>query len=613
MSKTSIRRRIMRRFIFKFIPVSILIAIMLFTTGDSPGQLKKLKLKMISKILKREPALTTNLDDAVTEVPFLDEYNPSRVSPWRKKPSQVPGIQLALIPGCWGIRLKSYCLHAGKYRPGKGEGYLYAPLKGDWAPIIRSVLRKSALNPKIPQTIVQSLIWGILARTKIKDMPVSMKVAAAKLLTPNEIYTINGGALGLIPESLKQQALEGLPSAVRQVIEAEARIRDLLTSGIDTYEALERVAVRTGIAPRQEGDREVPGGRWSYHPEGYFVRYQPQGYSRTYMQISVPDFCWVKWDKKGRIVSVADRQGNTLETTYEDGIIPLTLRVSVAPIGYAFRSIRFSQKKSKSSTSNKKWTGRGWTFIIVPKKSGRISTDGQEYYSDFDKRRDWAIAHQAQVRSLSKQVASAKWRNELASKAVKLGIYIQAVQNFLDGQSGGSKEKVAAVHLLKESWQHLICLATMKVTPRKQAGSGYGSEVPFILPLGGYFMGSGGMGFSLGTASALGGGDGNDCEGSDPSGGGSVPGRQGNQRLGMGGPEDEPPDTRDKFGDGYKQGWLHGGAQGTFDCMNGRSYTPMPLKPIAPCNEEYWEGYEDGYNAGYDEGYRLCTEGKKDK
>jgi len=38
----------------------------------------------------------------------------------------------------------------------------------------------------------------------------------------------------------------------------------------------------------------------------------------------------------------------------------------------------------------------------------------------------------------------------------------------------------------------------------------------------------------------------------------------------------------------------------------------MPLKPIAPCNQEYWEGYEEGYNAGYDEGYRLCTEGKED-
>jgi len=607
MRKVINRRRIMRRFVFKFIPVTILIAILLFATGDSPGQFKKLKSKLISKILKSPPVLTTSLDNAITEVPFLDDYNPSRVSPWRKKPTQVPGIQLAVIPGCWSIRLRSYCLHAGKYRPGKGEGYLYAPLEGEWAPIIRSVLRKSAINPKIPQSMVQSLIWGILARTKIKDMPLKMKLASAKLMTPKELYTVNGGALGLIPESVRQQVLADLPPAVRQVIEARAKIRDMLTRGIDTYEALERVAVRTGIAPRQEGDREVPGGRWSYHPDGYFVRYQPQGYSRTYMQVSVPDFCSVKWDKKGRIVSVADRRGNRLETTYEDGVKPLTLSGSAAPAGYAFRSLRFTQKKPRGSGNNKKWTGRGWAFINVPQKKSRISQDVQEFYPDFDKRRQRAASHQAQVKSLSKQAPSARWRRELASSAVKLGIYIQGVQNFLDSQSGGSKKK-AAVHLLKQSWQHFIRLTMMKVTPRKKAGSGYGSEVPFILPLGGYFLGNGGMAFSLGAASALGGGDGGECEGSDPSGGGSVPGRQGNQRLGMGGPEDDLEESGDEYGDGYETGWLHGGGQGTHDCMNGQANAPLPLYPIVNCNPDWWDGYEAGYYAGYDAGYRACSE-----
>jgi hypothetical protein len=439
-------------------------------------------------------------------------------------------------------------------------------------------------------------------------MPVRMKLAAAKLLTLKEIYTINGGALGLIPERLKEKAFEGLPPAVRQVIEARARIRDMLTRGIETYEALERVAVRTGIAPRQEGDRDVPGGRWSYNPDGYFVRYQPQGYSRTYMQISVPDFCKVEWDKMGRIISVADRRGNRLETIYEDGVEPLTLRESAAPIGYAFHGLRFSQKKSGSSNITKEWTGKGWTFISVPQKTRRISKDALEYYSDFDKRRELAVSHQARVKSLSKQSPSATWRSELASRAVKLGIYSQAVQDFLDGQSGGDKEKVAgAVQLLKESWQHFICLAMMKDIPPRKTGSGYGSEVPFILPIGGYFLGNGGMVLSLGTASAMGGGDGGSCEGSDPSGGGSVPGRQGNQRLGMGGPVDEPPESGDKYGDGYEQGWRDGGAMGTYDCMNGNPSQPFPIEPLVPsCDADWWEGYKAGYYLGYEDGYKLC-------
>jgi len=564
MSKTIIRRKSMRRFIFKFIPVSIFIAILLFTTGDSPGQLQKLKLKMISKIIKREPALSTSLDDAITEVPFLDDYNPSRVSLVRKKSSQAPGIAYASIPGCWGLRLRSYCLHAGKYRPGKGEGYLYAPLKGDWAPIIRSVLRKSVLQPKIPQPLVQSLIWGILARTKIKNMPVSMKLTAAKLLTPKEIYTINGGALGLIPKALKEQALGGLPPAVRQVIEAEAGIRDMLNRGIDTYEALERVAVRTGIAPRQKGDREVPGGRWSYHPEGLFVRYQPFGYSRTYMQISVPPVCMIEWDQKGRIISVADKRGNRLETTYDDKVKPLTLSGKEAPIGYAFRRLKFSQRKSGSSKINKDWKGKGWTFISVPQKKSRVSKDAQDYYYDFDKRREWAVS-----------------------------------------SGGGSKKAAVAVHLLKEAWQHLIWLAMMKERPRRRTGTASASKFPSVLQLGGYFMGNGGIALSWGMASAQGGGSGSPCGGFDPSGGGSVPGRQGNQRLGMGGPTDEDLEDADEYGDGYEEGYMWGWGYGAQDAVSGKPFDPpLPLAPLVPCDPAWQEGYDDGHNQGYEDGYK---------
>jgi len=593
----------MRRFVIKFIPVATFIAILLFTTADSPGQFQKLKLKMISKILKKEPALSTSLDDAVTEVPFLDDYNPSRVSPLRKKPSQTPGIRYAFIPGCWGIRLKSYCLHAGKYRPGKGEGYLYAPLKGDWAAIIRSVLQKSVLHPKIPQPLVQSLIWGILARTKIKDMPVSMKLSAAKLLTPKEIYTINGGALGLIPKSLMDSALGGLPPAVRQVIEAEARIRDMLNAGIDSYEALERVAVRTGIAPRQKGDREVPGGRWSYHPDGFFVRYQPQGFPRTYMQISVPDLCRVEWDKKGCIISVADNRGNRLETTYEDKVKPLTLRGKTAPIGYAFHRLKLSQKKSEKSAVTKEWEGKGWTLISVPQKKSKLGGDSLEYYPDLDQNVEWAVSHQAQVKSICDQAGSAAWRNKLASRATRLGIFSHAAQNFLAGQSGGDREKAtAAVNLLKEAWQNLIWLAMMKETPRRQTGSA--SVVPFYLPIGGYFGGNGGIAFSLGMASGQGGGSGGPCSGTDPSGGGSVPGRQGNQRLGMGGPEDEPPESADKYAEGYQEGYRDGFGYGVYDAVNGNEYNPpIPVEPLVPTDPDCMDGYRDGHDSGYEEGY----------
>ena len=69
-------------------------------------------------------------------------------------------------------------------------------------------------------------------------------------------------------EELLDKAFADLPSQVRQVLEAEARLQRKLKDVTATYEELERIAVLFGDPPPQEGDREVPRGRWSFHPNG---------------------------------------------------------------------------------------------------------------------------------------------------------------------------------------------------------------------------------------------------------------------------------------------------------------------------------------------------------
>jgi hypothetical protein len=75
---------------------------------------------------------------------------------------------------------------------------------------------------------------------------------------------------------------------LKQVLQAEADLRRMLTTPGSTFEELERVAVLTGAAPLGEGSKEVPSGRWSVHPDGYYVRYIPSGYSSTRVEIWVP-------------------------------------------------------------------------------------------------------------------------------------------------------------------------------------------------------------------------------------------------------------------------------------------------------------------------------------
>jgi len=339
------------------------------------------------------------------------------------------------IPGCWTITLKSYCLHAGKYAPAKGNGYLYAPLKGEWADIIRSVLQRSVAHSEIPQTTVQSLIWGILARAKIADMPASLKIAAARLLTAKEIFIVDGGALGLIPRALKEEAFRVLPPTVRGVLKVEATLRDILQRGIETYKDLGRVAVRAGIAPRQEGDREVPASRWSYHPDGYFVRFLPSGHTRTTLQISIPRPYFLRFDEQNRLVSVRDWRGWSLEIQYDDNIMPLIQEKDGQPIAYVFRSLKLTMVKAKQQKLTKEWSGRGWTLVFLPDQGERISRKSQEYYVQFDEALERCRAHRNQIENLLQQAPQTPLREEISEMTTRLGCLIYATENFFEVNS----------------------------------------------------------------------------------------------------------------------------------------------------------------------------------
>jgi hypothetical protein len=117
----------------------------------------------------------------------------------------------------------------------------------------------------------------------------NLQAVAAKLLTTEQIATLNRNALDLLPGPVLDKALEEMPPAVRAVFQAEAELRSMLTSTSSSFEDMERVAVLAGAAPIGEGSREVPSGRWSLHPDGYYVRYIPSGYSSTRVEIWVPE------------------------------------------------------------------------------------------------------------------------------------------------------------------------------------------------------------------------------------------------------------------------------------------------------------------------------------
>ncbi|MBN1695426.1 hypothetical protein JW879_08505 [candidate division WOR-3 bacterium] len=342
-----------------------------------PGVTDKIvdKIPGLDKILKSDPPITTNLKDAITEVSILDDYGPASLDfLWMGDlPRNEEGSFKLERPGLFEFTAQSYCLHAGTYSPGEGNGYLYAPLKGPQSDIVGNVLKNSYKHPEIEQRKVQVLLWAIIARTKLTDMSRENQLTASKLLTPGEMFELNGGALGLVPEDLKKEAFDKVPEEVRTVLEAEAKLRKKLTSIEAKYEDLERIAVLSGKVPMGKDSRKAPSGRWSYHEDGYFIRFFPMGYSKDKIQISIPPKITIKKDSKGRVISLSDDEGNLIEVEYND-VSSMKVNGDSKLEGYSFKKVRFVKMFTIPPEMvldlETEWEGKGWVFRGKPSGKG---------------------------------------------------------------------------------------------------------------------------------------------------------------------------------------------------------------------------------------------------
>ncbi|GAB3962799.1 hypothetical protein GCM10028805_64640 [Spirosoma harenae] len=78
-----------------------------------------------------------------------------------------------------------------------------------------------------------------------------------------------------------------LTASVRSVLQTENQIRNLVGQSRSSFQDLERLAVLAG--PARVDNPEYRRGRWAKHPDGYYVRYFPQNYSHTIVQVYVPE------------------------------------------------------------------------------------------------------------------------------------------------------------------------------------------------------------------------------------------------------------------------------------------------------------------------------------
>ena len=240
--------------------------------------------KIISAVTTE--AITTNFKDCNTVDTKSADFgkNEKFISLCGTNFNQSEGY--VLKPGFYTINLKSFCLHAGTYAPSKGDGYLYAPLKGPKKDVINSIVKNWYKNQDIPQQKIQYLIWAIIAKTSFKNLSPDLQLIATQLLTKRDLLSLSKMGLDLVPDSVMSKAKSNLPNSVQSVLEAENKIRNFFSSSSSNYSELEKLAILAGINPLVS---EIPYGTWGLHPKGFWISYQPSGYSHMTVKIYVPN------------------------------------------------------------------------------------------------------------------------------------------------------------------------------------------------------------------------------------------------------------------------------------------------------------------------------------
>ncbi|HRE74263.1 MAG TPA: hypothetical protein PK798_10175 [Flavobacteriales bacterium] len=233
-------------------------------------------------------AITTSFKDADTTQPlpiyFGDTLKPIPIAYMPKGDSIGSYV---LPPGLYEMTVQSYCIKAGTYGPSQGDGYCYAALNGPQKNLMISALTNAKKHPRLLQQDVQVLLWAIIARARFNDMNERLKVITLTLLNAKEILQMNKTGLGLIPKPFLAKMATQLPPLVYEIVRAENQMRQLFYNANTVYSEYERWALRSGMAPVDRPD--IRRGRWCKHPCGYYIRFYPQSYNKTKVQVYVPE------------------------------------------------------------------------------------------------------------------------------------------------------------------------------------------------------------------------------------------------------------------------------------------------------------------------------------
>ncbi len=182
-----------------------------------------------------------------------------------------------LKQGFYETDFKTYCLQPGTPDPRKCDAYYQGHVTGYRKEIVETVLLNSRDKREIDQKNIQLLLWSVVSGSNFNSLPYNVQSDAMKLLSSKQLFELKGGVMGLIKNV----------SYSSGILNANNNMQRLFETGVRSYEAYERIAVRT------EQSRIIRKGvkydQWYKQKENYYVRYFPDSYKKVKIQIYVPD------------------------------------------------------------------------------------------------------------------------------------------------------------------------------------------------------------------------------------------------------------------------------------------------------------------------------------
>lgn len=331
----------------------------------NPPRVPNINIPGLRDLMRGESPLTTTFSDAYQGLEFLDGWDPNSFIEFRSlSEAEKTDTGWQLDPGYYTGVIHTFCAHAGTRGPSQGLGYVYAPYKGARAELLKNVMRRYPTSG-VSQQNAQLLVWAILARAKMGDLTGGAREAATRLLEPQEMAMLQTGSLDFLDDRIMREVLGPVDSALRPIYQAENQLRGMLYQANRPFADLERIAVLPPVTDPSEF--LIQGGRWLWHPDGYAIRYQPSGYSRTSVEIVVPRPFNIVRDARNRIVRMEMPDGWYSEVEYDDTVAPQSVPDDPDIRAFKFKRVTWVAPPDESGERTYTVEDEGWCFVTNPR------------------------------------------------------------------------------------------------------------------------------------------------------------------------------------------------------------------------------------------------------